>query len=305
MRLPLPRNCLLTCTPHTEGYADDTYMLTVTPLSLLAMLVATRWLQLTGQEINAKKSLAFSATNSARGKPEALEATLDGVRMPVQQEFRQLGVRTVPRRGMGPLLHRRIKEGKTALKKTRMLPGGFDRKAAVAAVMIVAAALFGVELADLSLRDISSLESAIMTVILGPSRPCRAKEVVFALLLPGHHAQPRHGADGNTGHLGAHDIAQGNGPAGASALGISQAGLAEPGWVVAVGHAAHGGEGAPGACRQGIRGAPVSRVPQGSPTGSAGKTEAVHLRRNGSTSTSRANTQRTELVHGGTRQVTA
>ena len=144
-------------------------------LSLLAMLVATsKWVQLTGQELNAKKLFAFSATSSARKKPEALEAALDGVLMPVQQEFRQLGVgvHTVPRRGTGPLLHRRIKEGKTAPKKTHRLPGGFDWKATVAAVVIVAvvivaAALFGVELADISQRDISGLETAIMTAIWG------------------------------------------------------------------------------------------------------------------------------------------
>ena len=180
-------------TISAEGYADDTYMLTVTLLSLLAMLVATsKWLQLTGQEVNTKKSLAFSATSSAHKKPKALEATLDGVLMPLQQEFRQLGVgvRTVPRRGTGPLLQRRIKEGKTAPRKTRTIPGGFDRKATVAAVTIVAAALFGVELADISLRDNSSLETTIMTAIWGPSRPCRAKEVVFTLLLPGHHVAP-------------------------------------------------------------------------------------------------------------------
>ena len=180
-------------TISAEGYADDTYMITAYLLSLLAMLAATsKWLTLTGQEVNASKSLAFAAAHSARGPPTALEATLDGVRIPTQQEFRQLGVgvRTVPRRGTGPLLHKRITEGKAALRKTRTIPGGFDRKATVAAVMIVAATLFGVELADVAPRDVSSLESAIMTAIWGPSRPCRAKEVVFALLLPGHRVAP-------------------------------------------------------------------------------------------------------------------
>ena len=84
------------------------------------------------------------------------------------------------RRGTDPLLQRRIGigEAKKALRKTRTIPGGFDRKATVAAVMIVAAALFGVELADISRRDASILESAIMGAIWGPSRPCRAKEIV-------------------------------------------------------------------------------------------------------------------------------
>ena len=65
----------------------------------LAMLAATsKWLKLTGQDVNASKSLAFVAAHSARGPPTALEATLDGVHIPTLQEFRQLGVgvRTVP-----------------------------------------------------------------------------------------------------------------------------------------------------------------------------------------------------------------
>ena len=108
--------------------------------------------------------------------------------MPVQQEFRELGigVRTVSRRGTSPLVQRRIEEAKKAPKKTRTIPGGFDRKATVAIVMIIAATLFGVQLGDISQRDSGGLESAIMGAIWGPSRPCRAKEIVFVLLLPGH-----------------------------------------------------------------------------------------------------------------------
>ena len=112
--------------------------------------------------------------------------------MPVQQELRQLGVGVgiVPQRGTGPLLQRRMKEGKTALNKARTLPGGFDQKATVAAVIILAAALFGVKLEDISLCDVSNLETTIMTALWGPSKPCRVKEVVFALLLPGHRVAP-------------------------------------------------------------------------------------------------------------------
>ena len=54
-----------------------------------------------------------------------------------------VGGRTVPRRGTGPLLKQRTADGKRALRKARVIPGGFDRKATVAAVMIVAVALFG------------------------------------------------------------------------------------------------------------------------------------------------------------------
>ena len=176
-------------TISAEGYAKDTYMLALSVLALLAMLVATsKWLKATGQEVNAKKLLAFSATSSIRGKPPELRVTLDGVELPVQQDSRQLGVgvRTWPKRGTGPLLKHRIADGKTALRKARVIPRGFNRKATVAAVMIVVVALFGVELADIAQRDVSSMEAAIMSAIWGPSRPCRAKELVFTLLMPGH-----------------------------------------------------------------------------------------------------------------------
>ena len=108
-----------------EGYADDTYMLALSLLALLAMLAVTgKWHQTTGQEVNAKKSLAFLATSSASGKPAEPRATLNGVELPVQQVFRQLGVgvQTLPKRGTGPLLKQCIADGKTALRKARVLP---------------------------------------------------------------------------------------------------------------------------------------------------------------------------------------
>ena len=49
---------------------------------------STKFKQTTGQEVSAKKLLALSVASSARGKPVELQATLDGVETPVQQEFR-------------------------------------------------------------------------------------------------------------------------------------------------------------------------------------------------------------------------
>ena len=129
------------------------------------MCTATsKWLK---QEFNAAKSLALTAAHAARKQASTLQATLNGVRKPNKQEFRKLavGVRTVLQRGTHPLLRKRIAEGKAALWKTRMIPGGFDRQATVAAVMIVATTMFGVELADVARRDVNSLELAIMATI--------------------------------------------------------------------------------------------------------------------------------------------
>ena len=133
--------------------------------------------------------------------------------------------------------------------------------------MIVAATLFGVELADVAQRDIHSLELAIMTATWRPSRPCRAKEVVLARLLPGQRvapldgdpiqenvlvcadrALPRHGSDRHTGHLGAHGETHGYWAAGTGPVRVPQAGIAQPSGVVELDHAAHGDLSAPGTC---------------------------------------------------------
>ena len=45
-------------------------------------------------------------------------------------------------------------------------------------------------MADIAQKDVSSMEAAIMTAIWGPSRPCRAKEFVFTLPVPGHRVAP-------------------------------------------------------------------------------------------------------------------
>ena len=100
------------------------------------------------------------------------------------------GCACTPRGAQAPLLTKRVQEAQTALKKSRSLPLEFDGRASIAAVMIIAAALYGVELADISKKTAAALESTVMYALWGPSRPCRSKETVFALLLPGHRVAP-------------------------------------------------------------------------------------------------------------------
>ena len=61
------------------------------------------------------------------------------------------------------------------------------------------------------------------------SGPVHGRPVQADVLAGADCARPRHGTDDCAGHLGAHDSAQGDGPAGACTLGILQAGLAVPG----------------------------------------------------------------------------
>ena len=139
-----------------------------------------------------KKSPAFAVQHTACGTREAQDVELNGETLPRQHDFRQLaiGVCMHPKRGTGPLLTKRVQEAPPALKKSRSLPLGFDDRASMAALMIIATALYGVEPADISKKTTVALESTVMYALWGPSRPCRWKEIVFALLVPGHYMAP-------------------------------------------------------------------------------------------------------------------
>ena len=311
-------------TISAEGYADDTYMLTAYLLSLLAMLAATsKWLTLTGQEVNASKSLAFAATHSARGPPTALEATLDGVRIPTHQEFRQLavGVRTVPRRGTGPPLHKRIKEGKAALRKTRTIPGGFDRKATVAAVMIVAAwgrtggcgpkghEQLGVGDDDGDLGTQQTVQGkgggVCPTAAGAQGGTINGGPVQADVLACTHRTRSGHIPSCHTSSLGAYGGAQRHGPTRSGTARIPAPRLAQPPGVVELDHAANRDLGAPGTRSQGVCGAFIPRVLEGASPGGTGETETETLRRHGSTDRQGAHTERTGALRHGARQVDA
>ena len=136
--------------------------------------------------------MVLGAGRVAGGSAQPLRAELDGEQLPVQCEFRQLGVgvRTTPKRGTGPLMEKRMESAKKALRKARMLPVGFEGRALIVAVMILAAGLYGAELADVTMRHAMGLEVAVLHMLWGPTRPCRAKEMVFALLVPRQRVAP-------------------------------------------------------------------------------------------------------------------
>ena len=176
-----------------EGCADDTYMLAMCIMTLQLMLLATgQWVQLTGQEINVKKSMLFGVRGPRGTAAPPLRAELNGEALPVQHEFRKLGVgvRTTVTKGTGPLLETGMDSAKQALLKVRTLPVGFEGRAIIVAVMVLAAGLYGVELAEAGLKHIAGLDAAVMHALWGTSRPCRPKEIVFALLVPGQRVAP-------------------------------------------------------------------------------------------------------------------
>ena len=56
--------------------------------------------------------------------------------------------------------------------------------------LALAKAMYGVELADVGSRDVARLELAAVRALWGPTRTSRAKEVLWAVLVPGHRVSP-------------------------------------------------------------------------------------------------------------------
>ena len=165
------------------GYADDTYPLRSEGQYMAPVMHLTdEWLALTLQKVNPKKSLSIQVRQS---KEVARKHTvLQGVSLLLQAEFRSLGVgiRTSLTRGTGPLLKKRTSKGKHLLSRVRGAQGGFSRRTIIA-TLVQAAALWGTPGAEVSRKDLQSLETAVLHSLWGTSRPRRAKEIIFVLLV--------------------------------------------------------------------------------------------------------------------------
>ena len=56
--------------------------------------------------------------------------------------------------------------------------------------LALAKAMYGVELADVGCRDVARLEVAAVLALWGPTRTSGAKEVLWAVPVPGHRVSP-------------------------------------------------------------------------------------------------------------------
>ena len=98
------------------GYADDTYGLGISLPSLQGALEHTQlWLCLTGQDVNGKKSVAFTTEK----KSSTLGLIISGASIPEKEEFKCLGVgiRTHSSAKTGPLLAGRMKRAGELLSR--------------------------------------------------------------------------------------------------------------------------------------------------------------------------------------------
>ena len=144
------------------------------------------WLADTGQSANAAKSRSWRMSDQ-----QAQPVTLHGVLMALAREFKQLGVgvRLDPERGTGPVLQERFARGAAILRRVGCLPTFRMREVAIG-TLALANAMYGVEVADVSSRDVARLELAAVRALWGPTRTSWAKEVLWAVLMPGHRLSP-------------------------------------------------------------------------------------------------------------------
>ena len=145
-----------------------------------------KWLQLTGQDVNVGKSTVWTLDSDA-GQP----IKLLGVPIPEGTQFRRLriGIRVPPARGTGPLLKDRIQRGASVLRRMLQVTS-LRRCSTVAGLLAMAVALHGVQLTDTADVDQARPVTPTVRAIWGPTRPSRAKEVVFSLLTAGHRTSP-------------------------------------------------------------------------------------------------------------------
>ena len=68
--------------------------------------------------------------------------------------------------------------------------GGFNRRVEVASTMIAAMGLYALEIVPSASQNLRRLETCLVRGLWGTSRPGRSKEVLFALLTPGHRISP-------------------------------------------------------------------------------------------------------------------
>ena len=87
------------------------------------------------------------------------------------------------------MLREQFARGATILPRVGCLPT-FRMREVARGTLALAKAMYGVELADVGSRDVARLELAAVRALWGPTRTSRAKEVLWAVLVPGHRVSP-------------------------------------------------------------------------------------------------------------------
>ena len=111
---------------------------------------------------------------------------------PLSMAFRSLGAPVALSRAPRTSDHTRARFEKAAALAGRIgqLPISFEQKGMTLASLVMSAGLFAIEVSFVSQTLLRSLERAVLQAVWGRSRITRAKEVLFAVILPGHRLSP-------------------------------------------------------------------------------------------------------------------
>ena len=126
-----------------------------------------------------------------QGEQGDLADLLRGVPIVPADTFHQLGVEAtiMGSRTRGPVLSRRLKAGRSAL---RCLPhlSTYERRERAINTLVTSLALHGVAVASSTDPDLRGLEAAVLQALWAATRPSQAKEIVLLVLSKGHHVSP-------------------------------------------------------------------------------------------------------------------
>ena len=112
---------------------------------------------------------------------------LRGVPIPLATTFCQLGVNVTigGSKATGPVLSRRLKARRSALRRLPHLSTN-DRRERAISTLVNPLALHGVAVVSVTEPEVRGLETAVVRGLWGPACVSRAKEVIFTLLSKGH-----------------------------------------------------------------------------------------------------------------------
>ena len=129
--------------------------------------------------------------SSVQGEQGAAAVLLRGAPIPLATTFRHLGVDIAigGSKTTGPVLSRRLEEGRSALHRLPHL-STYDRREHAISTLVIPLALHGVAVAPVTEPDLRGLETAVVRALWGPARVSRAKEVIFTILSKGHRVSP-------------------------------------------------------------------------------------------------------------------
>ncbi|CAE8600524.1 unnamed protein product, partial [Polarella glacialis] len=178
-----------------SAFADDTGVTASSRKEVQqAVSITEEFAELTGQQLNQKKSVSFS-TSARRVRKLRLKSST----IPITTSWKSVGAHLCTNRGRQDSNHEtKVQQACKTADRIRWLPLHFEARSSLACSLVVSGALFGCSVARPSRKQLSKLRTASLNCIWGSRHRRRCAEIVFTLFAPGHRADPEHACTYNT-----------------------------------------------------------------------------------------------------------